>query len=175
MALSRTAMIGIVAATVVLGGGLLVMGAGAGSKGKTGGKTVPFAKPKATPAPAGPKVNTGFQPSPADSGISVGLGCSVNIYNLARARATAYSLGRSSKTIEQARADLYKFGPCGVSERLKPTPPQMRNNYLVTYDLLRGAVESKKLHRQEAEALLRDDIFRIALAGVSTADLPVTL
>lgn len=178
MALSRNAKIGIgLGAVVVLGGGLMLAAGGGKAKPKGGGLEIGKINPKNNPTtpPTTPGAVGGLAPGNPGSGISISLGCSVHVYDLALAQKTAYGLGRKSKTLEQARADLYKFGPCGVSERLRPDKSQMRNNYLVTFELLRGAVDSKKLPRQDANIQLRDEQLAIIMAGVSVTGLPVEL
>lgn len=49
---------------------------------------------------------------------------------------------------------------------------QIRNNYLITYQLLRGQVASGQMSRGIAEVALADAYFQVALAKVNTDGLP---
>lgn len=177
--MKRSTALGLgLAAVVVLGGGLAFASGGSKKKIKAGqadfvpgfpAKEVEIVPPEGYPP--------GFVPpaGPSRTGITVGLDCQVNLYDVATAKKTAYRLGRSEPSLEAAKAALYNFGQCGLQTPLKISSGSLRGMHEVLHELLRGVVETKKLERPLADAMLRDNIIRIALRAVSTSGLRATV
>lgn len=113
----------------------------------------------------------GVNPSTKSTGLTVDKRCGITIYDLPQAQLTAYNLGKGN-SLQQAKALLYRAGDCGVTKPLKPTAAQMRSNYLVTYELLRGSVDGGQTSRGLAELALMDAYFAVAVAKVNTDGLP---
>lgn len=108
------------------------------------------------------------------TGLRVGLGCSLVIEDLAKARGAAFRIGRDAKGLEAARRTLYNFGDCGVTPAspLKVERAQARDFYLVQYELLRGAVAAGYLLRAMAKTQINAMLMVLTLDGISTAGLP---
>ncbi len=159
---SSTTILVALGAVAVLGG-VFAMAAGGG-----GGKSGSLPNPNRPGTVGGIKGQTpGFQAT----GIAVDKQCGVNVYDLPTAKQAAYNLGRSN-SLAQAKALLYRAGECGVSKPLKPVAAQMRSNYLVTFELLRGSVDGGQTSRGIAELALMDAYFAVAVAKVNTDGLP---
>lgn len=146
---------------LVLVGGVLALASGGGSGG---GSLANPGRPGQVGGLKGVGVNGG-------SGLTVDKLCGITIYDLPKAQRSAYNLGKTN-SLQQAKALLYRAGDCGVTKPLKPTAAQMRSNYLVTYDLLRGSVDGGQTSRGIAELALMDAYFAVAVAKVNTDGLP---
>jgi len=146
----------------VVGGALLLASGGASSS----------SAPSATTRPG---VAGGIKsPVSSSTGLTVSKTCGIVIHDPNRAQSVAFNLGRAH-ALKQAKALLYRAGACGVTLPLRPTPDQARNNYLVTFQLLRGQVAGYHMVRELAEVMLRDAFFQVAVAKVNTDGLPRSL
>lgn len=156
-------------ALVLVGGVFALTGGGSGTaKPNNGGKFGPVGGLKGNGA--------GSSPGPSDgstTGLTVDKDCGIVITDLGVAQTAAFELGQQF-SLKEAKARLYRRGGCGVTEPLKPVRAQLRNNYLVTYQLLRGQVASGQISRALAEVALLDVFFQVAIAKVSTDGLPRT-
>lgn len=154
-------------ALVLVGGVFALAGGGSGTaKPNNGGKFGPVGGLKGNGA--------GSSPGPSDgstTGLTVDKDCGIVITDLGAAQTAAFALGQQYG-LKEAKARLYRRGGCGVTEPLKPARAQIRNNYLVTYQLLRGQVASGQMSRGIAEVALADAYFQVALAKVNMDGLP---
>lgn len=162
---TSTIMVGLGALVVIGGIAALAGGGGGTAKPNSGGKFGPV---------GGLKGNGASGPSDGSAtGLSVDKDCGIVITDLGVAQTAAFSLGQQYG-LKEAKARLYRRGGCGVTEPLKPARAQLRNSYLVTYQLLRGQVASGQISRAIAEVALLDAFFQVAIAKVNTDGLPRT-
>ena len=156
-------------ALVLVGGVFALTGGGSGTaKPNNGGKFGLVGGLKGNGA--------GSSPGPSDgstTGLTVDKDCGIVITDQGAAQTAAFALGQQYG-LREAKVRLYRRGGCGVTEPLKPVRAQLRNNYLVTYQLLRGQVASGQISRALAEVALLDVFFQVAIAKVSTDGLPRT-
>ena len=146
-----------IGAAVLVGGGIVLAFGGPRKAKRT---IAEFAAP----------LNGGRKTANTGTGLTVGRGCRLDIYDLDRAKATAYRLGRTTRTFDAARVGLYGAG-CEPGS-LDVPKTQMRSHHLILAEVLRGAVATGKVLDHTAAALLRDSIFTMALAGVDITDMP---
>ena len=164
---TSTIMVGLGALVVI--GGIAVLAGGSGGGGSPqggGGRFGAVGGLKGGTGPSGGGGTTG--PS---MGLTVDKDCGIVITDLGAAQTAAFALGQQYG-LKEAKARLYRRGGCGVTEPLKPARAQIRNNYLVTYQLLRGQVASGQMSRGIAEVALADAYFQVALAKVNMDGLP---
>ncbi len=164
---TSTIMVGLGALVVIGGIAVLAGGSGGGGspQGGGGGKFGTVGGLKGGTGPSG-----GGTPG-ASMGLTVDKDCGIVITDLGAAQTAAFALGQQYG-LKEAKARLYRRGGCGVTEPLKPARAQIRNNYLVTYQLLRGQVASGQMSRGIAEVALADAYFQVALAKVNMDGLP---
>lgn len=164
---TSTIMVGLGALVVIGGIAVLAGGSGGGGspQGGGGGKFGTVGGLKGGTGPSG-----GGTPG-ASMGLTVDKDCGIVITDLGAAQTAAFALGQQYG-LREAKARLYRRGGCGVTEPLKPARAQIRNNYLVTYQLLRGQVASGQMSRGIAEVALADAYFQVALAKVNMDGLP---
>lgn len=166
---TSTIMVGLGALVVVGGIAVLAGGSGGGGSpqgGSGNGKFGTVGGLKGGTGPSGGGGTTG--PS---MGLTVDKDCGIVITDLGAAQTAAFALGQQY-SLKEAKARLYRRGGCGVTEPLKPARAQIRNNYLVTYQLLRGQVASGQMSRGIAEVALADAYFQVAVAKVNMDGLP---
>lgn len=164
---TSTIMVGLGALVVIGGIAVLAGGSGGGGspQGGGGGKFGTVGGLKGGTGPSG-----GGTPG-ASMGLTVDKDCGIVITDLGAAQTAAFALGQQYG-LKEAKARLYRRGGCGVTEPLKPARAQIRNSYLVTYQLLRGQVASGQMSRGIAEVALADAYFQVALAKVNMDGLP---
>ena len=164
---TSTIMVGLGALVVIGGIAVLAGGSGGGGspQGGGGGKFGTVGGLKGGTGPSG-----GGTPG-ASMGLTVDKDCGIVITDLGAAQTAAFALGQQYG-LREAKARLYRRGGCGVTEPLKPARAQIRNSYLVTYQLLRGQVASGQMSRGIAEVALADAYFQVALAKVNMDGLP---
>lgn len=154
-------------ALVLVGGVFALAGGGGGTaKPSNGGKFGLVGGLKGNGAGTGPGPSDG-----STTGLTVDKDCGIVITDLGAAQTAAFALGQQYG-LKEAKARLYRRGGCGVTEPLKPARAQIRNNYLVTYQLLRGQVASGQMSRGIADVALADAYFQVALAKVNMDGLP---
>lgn len=165
---TSTIMVGLGALVVIGGIAVLAGGSGGGGspQGGGGGKFGTVGGLKGSTGPSGAGGTTG-----SSMGLTVDKDCGIVITDLGAAQTAAFALGQQYG-LKEAKARLYRRGGCGVTEPLKPARAQIRNNYLVTYQLLRGQVASGQMSRGIAEVALADAYFQVALAKVNMDGLP---
>lgn len=165
---TSTIMVGLGALVVIGGIAVLAGGSGGGGspQGGGGGKFGTVGGLKGGTGPSGGGGTPG-----ASMGLTVDKDCGIVITDLGAAQTAAFALGQQYG-LREAKARLYRRGGCGVTEPLKPARAQIRNNYLVTYQLLRGQVASGQMSRGIAEVALADAYFQVALAKVNMDGLP---
>lgn len=167
---SSTVLFGLGALVVVGGIAVLAGGSGGGGSPQGGGGSGKFGTVGGLKGGTGPSGGGGGTTGPS-MGLTVDKDCGIVITDLGAAQTAAFALGQQYG-LKEAKARLYRRGGCGVTEPLKPARAQIRNSYLVTYQLLRGQVASGQMSRGIAEVALADAYFQVALAKVNMDGLP---
>lgn len=166
---TSTIMVGLGALVVVGGIAVLAGGSGGGGSPQGGGGNGKFGTVGGLKGGTGP--SGGGETTGPSMGLTVDKDCGIVITDLGAAQTAAFALGQQYG-LKEAKARLYRRGGCGVTEPLKPARAQIRNNYLVTYQLLRGQVASGQMSRGIAEVALADAYFQVAVAKVNMDGLP---
>lgn len=155
-------VIGVAAVAALIGGAMLMGSSGSSTPSPKGSNPN---RPGQVGGLKGPSGNAG-------TGVSVDKKtCAFRVYDLGAAQTNAYNLGRTH-SLEQAKALLFQTSNCSGERALVPSTDQLRNYYLVMYQLLRGSVDGGQTPRSFAEIKLMDVYFQLVVAKANVEGLP---